>query len=174
MEPVIKMQELFAAVGTLHHDFLEYLLQLTDEIRTSKLSDPQLCDVGYLLREIETLLDDWRKDCKARKELAGKILAFNFTQASLSDATLTRIKGTLATGTPDVKVRVKIPPKGTPEYAEALKVLNVPEALVKDGVLKIDWDGISAMATRYANEGKNMPAVLNQTFPEYVTVFRKR
>jgi len=174
MDSLQELQELSEEVSILHSKFLEYLLVITKDIRSGKLKDEKMCDIGYLLRELENLFDDWRKDCKARKELIGKILAFNVTQASLNGSTETCVRGLLATGTADVKIRAKLPAKGTDEYMAVLKHFGIPETLVQAGVLKLDWDGVSGLATKQAQDGKPMPPGLGETFPEYVTVFKRR
>lgn len=128
-----------------------------------------LVDLGFLFRELENRFDEERKDAKARKELIGKLIAFNAMQTA---GDVDTIRGELATGTPDVSMIADLPKKGTPEYNMLATALNVPTDALQ--FLRLDWKAITAYVTELMAQGKKVPAGLNKTRPVYATTFRRK
>ena len=162
-------------MNDVHHFFLTHLTCILNKTKGKQYGLSEFVDLGFLCRESENLLDDWRKDCKARKELIGKIIAFEVTKSSLNDPNMNEtIHGTLATGTPDVKIWAALPKKNTPEYQAVLDFFYVPRRSIDEGILKLDWNKVKELVTTLAQEGKTLPPGIGKTYPEYSTVFRKK
>lgn len=158
----------------LHHDILTHLLHVTALIKKSDYSKEDLCDIGFLCREFESLLDDFRKDMKARKEMTGKIIAMQLMKESLSDLDATdSVKGKLARGTATLRMQAALPKQGTDEYTDLLDFFYVPRLAIGDGILKLNWKSVEEMATKLAEEGKPLPPGITKTYPVYSTIFTK-
>jgi hypothetical protein len=149
---------------------------LVDKMRKNILDKEQLADVGYLLRQGEKLLDDWRKDCKAAKELAGKIIALQILQSaeSLSGEGEDVARGDIAIAIPDLKMEAELPKKGTPEYEAFLGHFGVNAGTAELGILKPDWKAIGKLVTDAAQDGKKFPPGLGKKYPRYTATFRRR
>jgi hypothetical protein len=150
-----------------HQDFYERLGQLRSELSTK--SPGELADIGYYLRELENTFDSFRKESKAVRDLVSKMIGVHVIQKSVIDPDYTSVTGKAARANPDVKIRVKTPREGTPEYAAMLKHFGI----INLGVFKPDWNRISDYATEQAMMGIQLPECLRETFTEYVCTFTK-
>lgn len=162
-------------VNTLYHDVYDVMARLTAAVQSKKYSDADLCDMGFFCKQMESLLDELRKETKARKELIGRIIAFNRTKAFIADPTIDpTVRGKYATGTPDVRQEAELPKKGTDEYFAFTDHFGVPRGVAEQGILKLDWNSVGDMCTQLAEDGKKMPPGLGRMIPKYVTTFRKK
>lgn len=161
-------------IGNSHSASVEFCHLLMPHLQSDSLSEAELCDVGFLLRECERWLDDARKEVKAKKETISRMLAVKVTRRCIeSDDAELSARGHLATATPDVAIRPKLPKAGTPEYATLLAWLGVPDASIEGGTLSIHFNRMSEMLTRMAEEGKNPPPGLVGTYTDNNCVFRR-
>jgi len=161
-------------IGRAHASSVEYCHLLLPYLQSDQLSESELCDVGFLLRESERWLDDARKEVKAKKELISRILSVKITRRCIEDdSSELRARGELATATPDVKIRPKLPKAGTDEYGQLLTWLGVPAETIGDGLLSVHFKRMSEMLTRMAEEGKQPPPGLVGTYTDSNCVFRR-
>jgi len=168
------MAKLLSLIQHAHDKLYELTGPVLDKIKKRQYSNEELADLGFLFREMESLLDETRKDAKARKELTGKLLAFLIIAAQTEDiSNPDKVRGRLATARPDVRVRAKLPKKGTPEYERALDYFYIPRRAVDEGIMKIDWNKASDFLTTLVEEGKKVPDEFKETYPEYKCVFTK-
>jgi hypothetical protein len=174
-EMVKKLQEIFNESHLFYGLLYGFLSEITPAIKSKSLDVSKLTDIGFLCREMENLLDELRKECKARKELCGSIIAFILTQNSLTDIHAPmKSKGDLATGSPDMKMQVALPKKKSPEYYQLTDHFKVPRDVAESGVLKLDWKTVVELCTKLSEEGKPLPAGFGKKYPQYSTIFRKR
>lgn len=150
-----------------HQDFYERLSQLRSELSTK--TPGELADIGYYLRELETIFDSFRKESKIVRDLVSKMIGIHVIQKSVTDPDYTSVTGKVARANPDVKVRVKTPKEGTKEFTAMCKHFGVVDL----GVFKPDWNKISEYATEQAMMGIKLPECLRETFSEYVCTFTK-
>lgn len=151
-----------------------FLSEQTPQIKSKKLSSGELTDFGFLCRELENLFDELRKECKARKDLCGSIIAYKLVQESLTDPTAAmQSRGTLATGTPDVKMQVGLPQKFTDEYFQLTDYFGVSRSIAGTGILRLDWNAVVEYCTKLANEGKEVPLGFGKKYPLYQTTFKR-
>lgn len=175
VERTQNLWELLDEFRGLYQKLLEELMSASDDMKAKKLSTSDLADVGFLCRELERLSDDLRKDCKARKELAGKIISFIVTQESLNDDSANdTVRGELATATPYVKQLPRLPARGSAMYSAFCKDLGVPQNVIDQGVIKIDWKGAIEFVTERMQDGLPLPKGISETYPEFSCVFRRR
>jgi hypothetical protein len=164
------------------HDFVEevhasvvgYCHVLSGALGNNELTEADLADAGYLLRESERWLDEARKEVKAKKETIGRILAVLITRRVMEDPDEEpRARGELCTATPDVAIRPKLPKAGTEEYSDLMRWLGVPVETVEGGVLNVHFNRMSEMLTRMAEEGKTPHPGLVGTYTDTSCVFRR-
>lgn len=144
-------------------------------IKSKNLKNEELCDFGFICRELENVFDELRKEVKARKELCGQIIAYRLVQASVMDPTIKmKVQGQFATGTPDVKMQMELPQKFTEEYYQITDYLEVPRKIAESGVLRLDWKKVTELLTQLMNDGKKIPTGFGKKYPVYVTIYRRR
>lgn len=133
-------------------------------------------DCGYLLRSIEDAVDEARKECKAKKELLGRALAFAvITRVTERPSSEVQSVGLMAYGTPDVKQKAALPKPGTDAHRALMTHFGVNNQDVeKFGILAFHWPSVSDYLTALAADGKNPPAGLGTLHPEYTVSYRKR
>lgn len=171
---VRKLQIVFSECQLLYNLVYGFLSGATPTIKSKALDNAELTDFGYLCRELENLFDELRKEAKARKELCGNIIAYRLIKASLTDPTITmKARGTLATGTPDVKMQAALPKKFTEEYFKITDFFGVPRDVAETGILRLDWKKVTEYCTQLTEDGKPIPEGFGKKYPLYSTVYRK-
>lgn len=174
--------KLLDQIKDLQHKIRDHMQSQADRIRSREDSaDPpntELVDFGFLCREVADTADEIRKDCNAHMALASRIVCIRETEkfvANPEDSEVGKpIRGSLATGSTDVKVIVDQPQKGQHEYHLLMKYLGVPEDLIVSGLVKPSWKGINDLATECEREGKPMPPGLGKKRPEYIVTYRRK
>lgn len=173
----------------LRVEFYTLLAELTADMQAQKLTTVELVDIGFICRESEELLDNWRKDAKARKETAGKLLSLAVLQeaAARPETADTSRRGTLATASCDVALDPVLPGKGSPEAIAFVKWLldnyaaetggstaSLAAAIVSRRHLEEHWVNVGKLCTVLTQEGKSLPAGIGATSPRYFAVFTRR
>lgn len=158
---------------TGYHKFLESLAEFKQSggvNLTAPLED--LVDLGFLFKEMEVVLDDWRKDCKAFKELVEKVVGL---RAAISDDpnSLT-IRGKLTTATVNISMVADMPKPGSLEYAALCRYLKIPDELAESGVMRPHWKHLNDLLSQRLTEGKSAPAGLKNQRSKFSLTFRKR
>ncbi len=149
----------------------EFLQSIVGEIQTSK--DADLVDSGFLCREIADICNDIRKAAELRMAIIGKFLAARATIAGMQGESMD-LKGELASATPDVKTKPKLPDQGTPEFNRLMRWIGVSEELLAANMLRPSFTAIQEELTRRAALGEKPPPGISVTFTEASVVFRRR
>ena len=167
-------KSLQANVDDTYDAAVTFCYGLLPVLQRDELSEAELTDIGFLLRECEKFFDDARKEVKAKKEMISRMLALKITKRFTEDPdTELRSRGELAVATPDVAIRPKLPKAGTIEYEQLLTFLGVPKEVLCEGTLNIHFNRMSEMLTSMAAEGKNPPPGLVGTYTDNTCVFRR-
>lgn len=168
MDRLIKLQE---NLDHLRAEAAEVLAEVSDKLRSNVLSLPDMVDIGFLCREIATVLDDWRKDSTAHMTLASKVIGFKYARAAVQDEDIPdSIRGKLATGTPDAHILVTLPKKGTPEYETLCETLGV----TTHDLSKLDFKAVQKSCNQLAAEGRPLPNGVGETYSEFVVSYRRK
>jgi len=150
------------------------LIEVTGPIKNKQLPNEALVDVGFLCREVKLMCDEMRKEAKVREDLCSSIIAFSRTKDLINDPSLDpKVKGTLATGTPDCKMQAKLPKKGSPEYLAFCEFLKIPKDIAEKGVVKPDWNEVTNFVTEELGKGHSVPPGLGQQYPLYTVTYRR-
>jgi len=162
-------------VSLLYNLVYGFMSKNNEQIKSKGLKNEELCDFGFICRELENVFDELRKEVKARKELCGQIIAYRLVQKSIEDPTIKmKVQGQFATGTPDVKMQAQLPQKFTDEYYQITDYLEVPRKVAESGVLRLDWKKVTELLTKLMNDGKKIPDGFGKKYPSYTTVYRKK
>jgi len=152
-----------------------FLTKNNELLKSKKLNNEELCDFGFICRELENIFDELRKEVKARKDLCGQIISYRLIQNSLSDPSIKmQVDGQLASGIPDVKMQAGIPNKFTEEYYQLTDYFGVSRKVAESGILKLDWKMVIEFLTQQMNDGKKIPEGFGKQYPLYTTTYKKR
>ena len=144
-----------------------------DEAKSFAFDMPTQVNMVYVLRETARYADDLRKEAEGIQHLLEQLCCLQHTMSQSTDP----VRATFATGSPTVKIGLKLPNKDAEpqRYAELMKGLGIKEERVAKGLFKADWKRLCEHATALAAEGKPLPPGINpkDTFPTYsVTLHR--
>lgn len=176
-EFISKLDSVWEQSRGLHNSAYELLSALGDMLskRATTPCESDLVDCGYLLRQIERVLDEVRKDVKVRKELVGKLLcllAIRDVARQANPTNADKVEGSLANGKLDMRMSAMLPKYGTPEFAVAMADLKVPEAAQL--ITRFDWKRVEDLVTELSKSGKPIPSWLTRVTPQYSVVYHKK
>ncbi len=172
---VSRLKDVYEESQLLYNMAYGFLSSTNETLKSRTMSNEDLCDFGFLCRELAKLFDELRKEMNVRSELCGSLIAYEKTKEVLSDPSIAlKVKGTLATGSPDVKMQAALPKKGSPEYYTLTDFFNVPRDVAETGVLKLDWKQVTEYLTALTQEGKPIPEGFGKQYPKYITTYRKK
>lgn len=134
---------------------------------------PDLVDVGFLCREIAKICDGLRKAFSAKQEIVGRYLA-TYAASQALQGNEVDLQGEMATGTPDVAVKPKIPPNNSPDFVKLMRWLGVPDDLITKDVLRPSFSALSEELTRRLATGEKPPPGIVTTYSDMLTVFRRK
>lgn len=162
-------------LADLHKEVVEASGEASKLIKNNKLDKADLCDAGFLFREMKDLLHDCKKETNNCQDLAGRVLAARVTQESMQDSTVTDfIKGNISTANADVKMEAQIPDPDSHEYLALMEELGVPKELRGTRLIRLDWNKFTEYLTQRHSEGKPKLKGLGKEWPRYLCVFRKK
>ena len=156
---------------SLHMMYYDLLSGMSGAIK-KEYSPETLADIGFFCREGEILLDDWRKNAKAFKELISRKLSRTILQDPKNldpETAYDMVHGEYASAQANVSVFAELPKQGTAEYDILLKFFNV-----QGDFIKLDWMALKREVTRRAEAGEQLPPGLGKQFPEYTAIYRRK
>lgn len=146
----------------------------------SNLSQSDRVDLIYLLKGINEVFDDLRKETKSTREQLDAILCTIYVIESKENSNTDKsIKGGLASATPRLTMQPKLPSptKHPTKYGNVLRGLGVVnDEVIRRGIFRIHWPSMVKWCTELAEEGKPFPVGINPSDNEagYATTIRKR
>jgi hypothetical protein len=174
-EPVQEGVDAYNRVVDILHLLYPFIKEAEARIRKGQLTEGQMADTGYILRQLEKRFDDLRKEAKKGKELSARILAIIAAKRSAESGGEKRISATvhgeISRATPEVKMQAAPPKRGSGAYIAFMTDLGVPKEIIDLGVLDPRWKGVCELATELTRAGKKLPPGLGQTIPEYSATF---
>lgn len=169
-----KVEELAATYRRLYAEVYSPLLDQMSEVSKQTITDLEdAVDLGFLCREIEHLLDDLRKEVKARHVRIARLIALDIINQVTGTDDDPLVRGQYATGTPDVKPTPKIPRKETQEYQDLCKALGIPPELAVEGFVQFHYPKLVEYCAKLAADGKRMPKGLGESEAKITTIFRR-
>jgi len=154
-----------------HSDSLTFLRELATKIKAEELSLEESVDIGFLLRECETQLDEMRKDFKAHKEAIGEQTCYRL---SLQDKM--KCKGELATGSVKATHFSRLPhPEREPEkFAKLAEFFGMNIKDVPLGSVRFHWPTVKKYITHCMEEGVELPPELSDADVELAMTYRRK
>lgn len=170
---VIALSKLTEELKDLHHRIYEHLSLVDERMKKGQTSTTDMVDLGFLCREQEELLDEMRKNSKARKEFTQRLLVTKWTAAALTPTPLPdTVKATLASANNfRIKTMADLPEHGGDDYIAYMRSLNIPEDVIKCGLVKPDWEKTVEHLTTLKEDGKKLPPGIGQTWNLYTCTF---
>lgn len=169
--------DLMAELRSIQQELYDRLDKVAEQHKKRETTIPDLTDAGFICREAEELFDEMRKQAKAHKELAAKVLYLTMAERAIShpETAEEKSKGALASATPRVSIIADQPHRGTDEYVAFMRDVYVPDRIIADGLLKPDFKALGELVTRLIEDGKPLPPGINRTWKAYDAVYvRKR
>lgn len=169
------LKDLTDKIKTLHHEVYEHLSLIDERMKKGQTSIQDMVDLGFLCREQEDLLDEMRKNAKARKEFTERLLVTNWTGAAMTANPLPdSIKATLASASNfRIKTIAELPEHGGDDYIVFMRSLEIPEEVIKKGLVKPDWEKTIEHLTTLKEDGKKLPPGLGKTWDKYTCTFTR-
>ncbi len=157
----------YSKMKRLYLSCYELLSTLRDELRASKFKLEDMTNFIYVMREISKLANDLRKETDG----IGQMFENTACAIWVAKEDAAPIKASLATGTPDVKLAVKIPSqKHQPkDHAKLMTFFKIPTQVIDDRIVKLYWPGLCEFVSALAEEGKSLPPGVDpdNTYPTY-------
>ena len=167
IEQLLSLIREYNDMKKLYLSCYERLSIIRDELRAGKYGLKDMVNFIYVMREISKLADDLRKESDG----VGHMLENVACALWVSQNETKPIRASLATGTPDCKLAVKVPSRKTePErFQQLMDFFGVPESAVEARVIKPYWPGLCEHVSLLSEEGKPLPPGINpeDTYPTY-------
>lgn len=145
----------------------ENLSIIRDELRAGKFQVEDMINFIYVAREISKLVNDLRKEIDGVGHMFENTACAIYVSLNRTDP----IRSSLATGTPDLRLAVKIPNQNRDpeEFTKLMKFLEIPDKAISDKVIKLHWPGLCEYVSVLAEEGQPLPPGINpdDTYPIY-------
>lgn len=131
-------------------------------------------DSGFLCRELSNIMEDLRKNLDARKELIGRVLAMRTAQQALQGEEL-KLEGELATASPSITVKPKLPEKHTHDWVQLMRFLGCTDKQIHEDMLRPSWKEIQGKIEAAMAEGKEctLPGV-DPKWVDQTVIFRTK
>lgn len=165
---IVNLQNLIVEIGSLHQAFYDLIVPITDQVKGGVYAVKELADLGFLFREGETILDDWRKDSKSRKELIGRMLALLIVEQNTTDL----VHGELCRAQIDLKMRPEMPKVGTKEYYDLCHHYGIDDP--DNTPIRISWKGIEEECSKLTEQGKPLPPGMKKPKAQFSCKFTKK
>lgn len=175
MSEIQELQAALESTGKLYSLVRQLIINVSVKAKAGELKKTELCDVGFLCREISAKADEIRKDVNATKILVDKIMSIKVMQETLTDATKPQIvHGEFASGTPQYKKAVTLPRKDTIEYSKMMRYFGVTDKGNEMGAVKVRWQQVCKHVTELVELGKPIPDFLPKIHDDYSVVHRRK
>ena len=151
------------------------VLEVSKSSRAGEYSKEELCDIGFLCREIISKFEETRKDLVAAKSLVDRIMCIKTMSSMLtSQSGDDMVHGKLSSGKPNFKKSVTLPKKDTIEYEKMMEYFGVSSDGVELGVAKISWKQVCNHITELAELGKPIPDFIPKIHDDYTVIHRRK
>jgi len=150
----------------------ESLSIIRDGLRAGEYELVDMVNFIYVMREISKFADDLRKEADG----IGHMIENAVCVVYVTQNNVGPIRASLATGTPDLKMGVKIPnQKREPEkFQELMNFFKIPAKVVTARIVRPYWPGLCEYVSMLAEEGKPLPPGINlsDTYSTYKVIVK--
>jgi len=177
---LLEVIQMYRHAKTQFVNYYQVVTKLRDSVKTGKFTLEELVDRIFVLRETSKYLEDIRKEIDGVKHIMEQVCCAQYTVKYSDDPGKSEpIRATLATGTPKLSMRAKLPKlRSEPErYHKLLKYFGIPDKLINSDTFRPHWPSMCEHLRVLAEEGKPLPDGINpdETYPVYsVTVLSRK
>lgn len=177
---ILELQNLSVRLREVYTDVIHLLTDITKKITEKSYSDEDLCDIGFLCREMGVQFDELRKEMTARQELAARNAAMSRTEKVLmagGDDKDLKIMARLCTGSPKVGEELTPPKRGTALYSDLCRLFDIPKEMAEAGVVDFHYRYINFFLAELVERGDPRAELLKRlitTRPTYTTTFTRK
>lgn len=161
----------YESVVRVHQHVYGTLQQVRSEsVQANDMTE--LVDMSYVCREIDRFLDDMGKEVRKLQALVDRIVCLKYIQdTDLGDES---IQTEYCSAKPDIRSGVRFPEKDSPEYAQLLAYIGVPEGL-RD-MVRLSYQKMSDLVSDLEARGLPLPEGLRceNTFNDFRLHIRKK
>lgn len=167
MTPLKEALAALEAVSEAHAQFFRAQLRIRSEAGTLSQSDRVDCSI--VTKHTAKLIEDVRSECNRTLETIARFACLAWITEADPPSTL---RGTLGSGTPDVKEGPQLPKHGTDEYNALMEWLGIPPTAAD--AIRPHWPTLTERITELAKAGQSPPSFISRTFTQYVLTTRAR
>lgn len=171
--------ELRAELTELHKKIFSLTVQLEADIKNPSLAMTveEHCDNSWVFEKLSELIKDLNTTINGMSEMSQQVAAMKQITAHINSESCPPIKGELATGTPNVKSRVKLPTlKGDREnYLKMMQYFGVSEDTAISDIFRLHWPKMCEYISERASRGLPLPPGLDaRIYPIYSLSLRTK
>lgn len=176
IDDIKDLQKLLLTANKFYVDARNKVLVISGKAKTNIYETSELCDIGFLCREVISQCEEIRKDIGAVKTLIDKVVCIKIMNESLQNprSVTDTVQGELSSGMLHFKKTALIPAKDTEQYKQMMKFFGVSEEGIKIGIAKIGWQEISKYVTELTEQGKPIPDFVPKVYDEYTITYRRK
>jgi len=174
MKMLLKLLQEYGKMKATYLSGYEQLAHVRDEAKNGRCSMEELVNLVHVSREISKLANDLRKEADGIVHILEQIVCV----VHLTQGQGKPIRASLATGSPSMKLSVKLPHRErNPEEFEALmNYFGIELSSLTDKAVRPHWPAICEIVSVLAEEGKPLPPGIDpeNTYPTYSLVIRSK
>jgi hypothetical protein len=156
--PLVRdLSELWHRTAGLTEEMIRLSVEAQAESRGGKLTIEDTVDVAFLLKGIADKLDSARKEANRANELVQTVGVALWAMNAPMDGTAPRIRGQVASGTPDGKPEAALPERGTAEYEKLLRWLGCPQEMIDRDLARPHWPHVQDRIAELVSQGSPLP-----------------
>lgn len=175
MSRVLELKAVLDEARVQYSRIRSLVLSISAETKSGNFKKEELCDIGFLSRELVTQCEEIRKDIGAMKSLVDRVACIKIMQETLTDPTKAQIiQGKYASGKPLYRKLVALPKKDTEEFLDMMDHFGVTDDGLDKGVAKVSWKGVCKYVTELTELGKQIPKFLPKVYDEYTITHRRK
>lgn len=168
---VKEVKDMYIRVENMHRIVYGLLVQVRDDLK-GPIPQGDRVDLSYLLNQIAKMLKDIEKESRLLREQNDNIVCFK----AMTEGSVEKIKGEVATGTPDVKMTAKLPRKDSEEFLALMEDLGISHEVVGLDAVRPHYPGLVELISQRVAAGGNPPkgVDVNTMHPKYSLILRKQ
>lgn len=167
-----ELLDVFHEIHSLHKVLFGELLKTREKIQDGRTSQFDLVDAAYILKQIQLTAEEIRKDADSFVRLTEKVICLRWiVDTQMNPESGSNIKAEFATGTPDVKMRVKLPTRRNDKanWTKLMKWLGADEFTIQNELVDVRWPQFQELIRQRNEEGLPVPpgVDLKTQYPEH-------
>jgi len=175
MSDIDNLTSLLTTANSFYSEVRSVVIAISTKAKAGEYTKEDLCDLGFLCREIVSKSEEIRKDIGATKALVDRVMCLKAMATMLTTQSgEDTVRGELSSGKPHYKKSVTLPKQDTEEYRMMCEYFGITEEGAELGGAKISWRGVCNHITELAELGKSIPKFLPKIHDDYTVIHRRK